>query len=38
MTVDDRMRSERVDMELGARSSAEEHEDKCVIVVACMRA
>ena len=37
MRVDDRMGGERVGMELGARSSAEEHEDKCVIIVACIR-
>ena len=37
-TVDDRMRGERVDMELGVRSSSEGHEEKCVIVVACIRA
>lgn len=38
MTVDDRMRGERVDVELGIRSSAKEHEEKCMFVVACIRA
>ena len=37
-TVDDQMRGEQVDMELGVCRSAEEHEEKCVIVVACIRA
>ena len=38
ITVDGGMRGERVDMELGIWSSAEEHEEKRVIVVARIRA
>lgn len=37
MAMDDRMRGERVDMKLGIKSSAEKHEEKRVIVVACTR-
>jgi hypothetical protein len=38
MSMDDQMRGERVDMELGIRSGAEEHEEKCVFIVVCIRA
>ena len=35
--VDDRVRGERVDLQLGIGSSAEEYEEKRMLVVACIR-